>query len=152
MKSALPIVCVVATSAPTSTEAPGAKYTPLGLVKNTWPLALMRPKIWLGLASSTRFKVTLLAEGWLKLTCACAPTLKVCQSIAARDVLCVMFITAALWTIVTVLATTCPPVGNCMGAGGSGGAASAAALLARISASATTLPEALLPRPLASSR
>ena len=44
----------------------------------------MRPKIWLGLLSSTRFNVTLLLLGWLKLTCAEAPTLKLCQSMAAR--------------------------------------------------------------------
>ena len=54
---------VVAAKLPTSTLEPGAKYTPLGLVKNTCPLALILPKIWLGLLSSTRLSNTALLLG-----------------------------------------------------------------------------------------
>ena len=63
MKSSTPMRCVVATSPPTSTLEPGAKNTPLGLVKKTCPGAVIRPKIWLGLLSSTRLSVTLLLDG-----------------------------------------------------------------------------------------
>jgi len=63
MKLASLMLWLVATSAPTSTDAVGEKYTPLGLLKNTWPLDVMRPKIWLGLLSLTRFRVTACALG-----------------------------------------------------------------------------------------
>ena len=44
----------------------------------------MRPKIWLGLLSATRFKVADWAFGCWKCTCAWLPTLKLCQSTTAR--------------------------------------------------------------------
>ena len=72
----------------------------------------MRPKIWLGLASSTRFKVTLDDDGCRKLTAAAAPTLNVFQSMAARCVLWLMFMVAPDCAIFPVPATICPPVGN----------------------------------------
>ncbi len=77
----------------------------------------MRPKIWLGLLSSTRLSVTLLLLGWLKLTCAADPTLKLCQSMAARWLLWLTFSTVALWLMTACPATTCPPEGNWVGTG-----------------------------------
>jgi hypothetical protein len=59
-------------------------------------LALMRPKIWLGLLSSTRFSVTLPDEGCTNVTCACDPRLKLCQSMAARLLLWLMVMRAWL--------------------------------------------------------
>jgi len=47
IKSSLLMPWVVATRPPTSTLEPGAKKTPLGLVRNTWPGAVILPKIWL---------------------------------------------------------------------------------------------------------
>ena len=69
---------------------------PLLLVRKTCPLAVMRPKIWLGLGSSTRLSIAALLEGWMKLTRAALPTLKVCQSMAARLLLWVTVSVAAL--------------------------------------------------------
>ena len=76
--------CVVAVMAPTSTDDVGEKYTPLALLKNTWPLAVRRPKIWLGLLSFTRLSVTDCALGCTKLMLAACPRLKLSQFSTAR--------------------------------------------------------------------
>ena len=121
MKASLLMLWVVATKPPTSTLAPGAKYTPDGLVKKTWPLALMRPKIWLGSLLKTRLSVTLLALGCTKFTCAALPTSNRVQSTTARWLLWVMVMLALLVpTVLAMLAvppTTLPPVGNWVEAG-----------------------------------
>ena len=78
----------------------------------TWPLAVIRPKIWLGSLLSTRLIVTLLALGWLNCTCALLPTLKVCQLMAALWLLCWMTMLAPLWLMLAGPAMTCPAVGN----------------------------------------
>ena len=100
----------------------GEKYTPLALLKITCPFDSMRPKIWLGLASFTRFSVADWALGWLKRTCALAPTLKLPQSTTARALLWLTTMLAAwavlLWLMLAAPCTTCPPVGNWLGAGG----------------------------------
>ena len=100
---------------------------PLPLLKNTWPLALIRPKIWLGLPPVTRFKVTLLALGWLKLTVASRPTLKVFQFKAALAVLWLMFRVLPVCCNVAWPALTVPPVGNAL----TGGAACAMPAMSR---------------------
>ena len=88
MKSASPMLMVVASRPPTSTRASRPKYTPCGLLRTTCPLALMRPKIWLGLAPITRLSITLCALGWMNCTWASLPTLKLCQFKTARWLLC----------------------------------------------------------------
>jgi hypothetical protein len=90
----------------------GPNKTPLGLDKNTWPLALMRPKIWLAWVSSTRLRVTALAEGWTKLTWAWAPTLKLFQFSTARLLDWLMLRLLPLWPMLAVPATTLPPWGS----------------------------------------
>ena len=131
MKSASPMPCVVAIRPPTSTRAEGLKYTPDGLVRMTWPLAVMRPKIWLGSLPCTRFSVTLLAPGCWNCTCAPLPTLKLCQLIAARSLPWVMTMLAPLCAMPAWPELTWPPVGNWPAAGaagatdGAGGAARA---------------------------
>jgi len=60
--------------------------TPLGLSKNTWPLACSAPSITELSFPTTRFNVIALALGWLKSTVALLPTLKLPQSITARPV------------------------------------------------------------------
>ena len=153
MKSALSMAWVVATSAPTSAEAVGLKYTPLGLLRKTWPLAVMRPWIWLAWVSSTRLRVTEVLLGWTKSTRALAPTLKVCQSSAPCWVAWVTVMVAPCWPIVTAPPTTWPPVGNCVvdgGVAGAGGAAACAmpAAAAPANSAASSLPRPLcLPRP-----
>ena len=88
---------VVAVSEPTSTVAVGEKYTPLGLLKITCPLALMRPKIWLGELPVMRLSSTLLDDGWAMLTWACEPTSKLFQLITARALSWVMDMVAPDW-------------------------------------------------------
>ena len=128
--------CVVAVKLPTSTLEPGAKYTPLGLVKNTWPLALIWPKIWLGLLSRTRLSKTLLLLGWWTVTVALAPTLKLCQLTMAWLELCCTAMLAAMavcvWLMATLPAATWAPMGSWLTAGGGAAIAhgAAAALLA----------------------
>ena len=63
IKSSTLMFCVVAINPPTLTCELGPNNTPLGLLINTCPLALMLPNIWLPLVSKTRFSVTELAEG-----------------------------------------------------------------------------------------
>ena len=133
---------------------------PLPLLKNTWPLALICPKIWLGLPPVTRFKVTLLALGWLKLTVASRPTLKVFQFKAALAVLWLMFRVLPVCCRVAWPALTVPPVGNAL----TGGAACAIPAMSREEANVlrrkqpvparwllTTEPPVRLPRDLTNS-
>ena len=91
--------------------AVGEKYTPLGLLKITCPLALMRPKIWLGELPVMRLSSTLLDDGWAMLTWACEPTSKRFQLITARWLVWVTSITAlfAPTLIAAWPATTTPP-------------------------------------------
>ena len=103
-------------SAPTSTEAVGEKYTPYAFVKNTWPLEVMRPNIWLGLLSFTRFSMTACTLGCTKLILAALPRLKVLQLTTALWLVWLTVIAAAcavaVWVRVAVPRTTTPPVGN----------------------------------------
>ena len=91
------------------------------MVRKTWPLALMRPKIWLGSLLNTRLSVTLLALGCTKFTCAALPTSKRVQSTTARWLLWVMVMLAlpapVVLAMLAVPATTLPPVGNCVEVG-----------------------------------
>ena len=117
MKLSSLMLCVVATTPPTSTDDVGEKNTPLGLLKNTWPLAVMRPKIWLGLLSFTRLSVMAFALGCTKFTEAELPRLKVSQFTTARWLLWFTVSAAAcavaVWLRVAVPRTTLPPLGNC---------------------------------------
>ncbi len=90
---------------------------PAGLLKKTCPFDVMRPKIWLGCASSTRFSVTLALLGCLKFTCALAPRLKLCQSMAARWLLWVTSKRAPLLPMTAWPATTWPPWGKVLAGG-----------------------------------
>src|SRR2546421_10228618 len=80
------IVSVVAKSAPTSTLALGANRTPFGLLRKTWPLAVMRPKMSDGLLPRTRLTVSEEALGWLKFTHALEPMVKLFQLIVPLSV------------------------------------------------------------------
>ena len=122
---------------------------PAGLLRNTWPLLLMRPKIWLALPSRTRLSVTLAASGCLKVTLAPVPRLKLCQSMTARWLPCWMVMAAPAWPMLAWPATTLPPCGKVVAAG----PAWASAAPAKPSASAagslrSAANRALPPRPL----
>src|SRR6185503_8480342 len=82
-KSSCFMLSVVATRPPTSMLAPGAKYTPVGLLRKTWPLADRRPKNWTGL--STRYSA-LPPVGWAMMTEALALVLKVVKLTAELSV------------------------------------------------------------------
>ena len=59
---------VDASKPPTVTLAVGPNSTPLGLMMNTWPLALSTPSSALGSVPVTRFSATEERNGWLKVT------------------------------------------------------------------------------------
>ncbi len=107
-------VCVVATKPPTSTLDDLPKYTPCGLTKITCPGAVMRPKIWLGCMSITRFKVDDCALGCWKLTVAFCPTLKLLQSTMARWLVWFTFSVLPDWLMLAWPVLTTPPVGSCV--------------------------------------
>ena len=117
MKSSLLMPMVVTSKPPTSTCDVAPKITPLALLMNTCPGALMRPMIWLGSPPTTRLSVTDDAEGWLKLTRASLPTLKLFQSIAARLLLWLMLSVLPVALMLALPPTTLPPLGNWLGAG-----------------------------------
>ncbi len=81
------------------------------------PLASICPAISDGLALITRFSATEDADGWMKSTVCCDPTLKLCQLITARWLLCVIVVVLGLLLIVALPAFTAPPVGCAFGAG-----------------------------------
>src|SRR5215510_13553025 len=107
---------LVATSAPTSTCAVLPKRTPLGLTRNTWPLAVIRPRI-----SEppdelvTRFSTTEEELGCAKLTLALDPMLKLDQLMIAFGVAWFTSMRAPDWLIAAAPAATCPPVGSAVG-------------------------------------
>src|ERR1043166_7152447 len=106
---------VVAKSPPTSTEALGPKSTPFGLVRKTWPLALSRPKISLGLLPSTRLSAIADELGWVKLTAALEPIEKLCQLRMAEFVLCVICMFGPEVEMFALPAATLPPLGSVVG-------------------------------------
>ena len=107
---------MVAVRLPTSTVALLLKYTPFGLLMNTWPLPVILPKIWLALLSSTRLSTAELLFGSTKFTCAALPRLKVFQSMTARWLVWSTLSTAVVGVLLVVIVaeppTTVPPVGN----------------------------------------
>ncbi len=77
----------------------------------------MRPAICEGSGPTTRFSVTALGDGWLKVTLCWLPTLKLCQLTAARWVDWLIAVLLAVWLIAAAPAITTPPVGWAFGAG-----------------------------------
>ena len=76
----------LAVSAAALTWAPGAKYTPCGLTRNTRPLASICPKICDWFAPTTRFRIDAVAPGWLNTTYSSLSTENVDQLTTARAV------------------------------------------------------------------
>ena len=138
MKSAWLMPRVLATRPPTFTCAPGANSTPFGFTKNTWPVLVSLPKIWLASVPSTRFSVAPPA-GWLKCTCALAPMLKLCQSMAARAVLCTMSMRGPCVAILAAPPTTWPPLGRAVVGGPAASAGAAIVPSSAASAAATVV-------------
>ena len=61
-----------------------------------------------------RLSATALALGWMKLTVAAAPILKLCQLRATRWLACCTVSTLAVWLMAALPATTLPPVGRAL--------------------------------------
>src|SRR6185312_4225884 len=112
MKWASLVSRVLAVRLETSRDEPGANRMPLGLIRNTWPLALISPKMLEGLLPMTRFSTTEELLGWLNCTYSFEPMENCCQLMEARW---------ELWLTMTPLlpavpmvaepAATCPPLG-----------------------------------------
>ena len=106
-----PVSSVEATRPPTLTCAPWPNTTPFGLMRKTWPLASMRPRIRLPLVSAMRLTAMDVVEGWTKSTVSCLPTLKLAQPSDRLALDCLMVVTAPDCVIVPLPAVTCPPLG-----------------------------------------
>ena len=78
----------------------------------TWPGAVIRPKIWLGWVSMTRFSVADWALGCWKLTVASLPMLKLVQSTTALWLVWLMLSVLADWLMLAWPAATWPPLGS----------------------------------------
>ncbi len=86
---------------------------PLVLIRNTWPLALIWPKMVEASLPTTRLSVEELALGCRKFTFSPLPTLNVCQLMMPLSVVCVMLSEPlAGAAIVTLPEATWPPVGS----------------------------------------
>ncbi|MNN26990.1 hypothetical protein D3C81_1405120 [compost metagenome] len=113
MKSSLEMSRVEATSPPVLTRAPEPNTTPLGLTRNTRPLAVRRPAISEGMPPVTRLSSMLLTPGWLMSTRFCPPIENVSQLTMARSLVCCRAIApgvARFW--VTEPLTGLNPVGS----------------------------------------
>src|SRR3954470_9022147 len=111
MKSASLIDSVEATRPPTFTDAPLPNRMPLGLTRNTRPLAERLPKIADGSAPSTRLSATELLVGCLNCTDSPAAMPKPCQLMVVFALPCVMVVVLPLVVMVAVPAATTPPDG-----------------------------------------
>ena len=105
---------VEATIPPTFTCAVLENTTPLGLSKNTWPLAFSRPMIWEALLSSTWLMATEDWLGWLKLTVASWPMLKVFQLLLRVWLFWLMLSVSLVWVKLAEPEFTWAPVGNAL--------------------------------------
>ena len=112
MKSLWLSLRVEATRPPTFTDALCPNNIPFGLIKNTWPLADMRPKMPEGSVPSTWLMVTERLLGCEKKTDSCAPMLKLCQPIAAFCVVCVMVVLPGAALMEARPQVTTPPNGS----------------------------------------
>lgn len=98
--------------APALTWAVGVNSTPLGLSRNSWPLAFTAPWMTETSAPRTRFSATAVLEGCTKFTVAPWPTEKVCQSTARRELDWLTVRVLPDWLRLPVPAATRPPVGR----------------------------------------
>ncbi len=112
MKASFAISAVETTSPPTSTRDPAPNSTPLGLIRNTRPLAVSDPRIELASPPKTRFSVMEVVPGWLNRALSPAFSEKLRQSMIARS-LCWVTTIWPLPSPATVAdpATTCAPSG-----------------------------------------
>ena len=106
-----------ATRPPALTVAPAPNTTPLGLTSTTWPLADSLPSICEASPAVTRFSAMAEASGCRKVTAACLPMSKPCQSRIALGLVWVMVMALPASAMDAWPAVTRPPVGRALGAG-----------------------------------
>src|SRR5579859_6232640 len=112
MKSLSLMSWVLATRPETSSTAPRPNRMPLGLMRNTWPLALMLPRMLEGMPPMTRFSTTAELSGCRNCTYSFAPTENCCQLMAAFWLVCLTRVPLAPGVLMLAWPpTTCPPVG-----------------------------------------
>ena len=111
MKSASEMARVDATSPPTFTDAPAPNRMPLGLTRNTLPLAVRLPSMFEGSDPMTRFSATELLPGCTNWTDSPARTPKLCQLIATLGVVWVIVMFPGVPPMVALPAETTPPTG-----------------------------------------
>ncbi len=145
MKALLAMSAVEITSELTLTWLPCSNTTPDGLTSTTLPLAVMRPAIAEGSGPTTRFSVVALALGCWKVTLCAEPTLKLCQSTAARELDCCTVVTVVVWLMLACPATTWPPCGCALG--GSGPACAGSPSTSSTAACSAVLPSNAARRP-----
>src|SRR5690606_24895039 len=101
-----------ATRPPTLTAALGPKRTPLGLTKNTRPLAVKLPRMLEASDPSTRLRAMALLPGCRNSTDSPLPRLDACQLIATFWLVWVIFRALAVPSMVALPTDTAPPVGR----------------------------------------
>ena len=111
MKSASLIAMVDATNPPTLTDAPWPNRMPLGLTRNTLPLAERLPRMLDGSEPTTRLSATELLLGCTNCTDSPALIPKLCQLMATFDVVWVMVIFPEVPPMLAAPAATTPPTG-----------------------------------------
>ncbi len=111
MKSSSVMSAVEASSPPTFTTEDWWKITPCRLISQTLPFASSRPRMWLGAASSTRFRATDSRPGCRKRTTSSAPTSKLSQSITTLEPPWRIVVTAPCVSIRASPRLTLPPSG-----------------------------------------
>ena len=102
---------MLAISPPTFICAVAPKMMPWVLIRNTWPLELILPKIWLGFWSRMRLRATAERPGWLNSTDSLALRLKVSQFSANRCEIWLMTVSLPCCAMLPEPPTTTPPVG-----------------------------------------
>ena len=102
---------VEASRPPTLIWASLPKITPLGLISQTWPLALILPRIWLPWVSKMRLTANALADGWTKLTVSLLATLKLCQLMESLSLAWLIVVVLPFALMLPLPPTSCPPWG-----------------------------------------
>jgi len=112
MKSLSLMLRVEATRPPTLIDAPRPKSMPLGLSRNTLPLAVRLPRMLEGSGPSTRLRAIELLSGCTNWTASVAPMLKLCQLIATFWLVWVMVVLPAELLMAAPPSVTTPPTGR----------------------------------------
>jgi len=110
--SSLLMLRVDTTRSPTLIQAVLLKRTPLGLMRNTLPLAFSAPCIFDISLLTTRLRTADVADGCSKVTLLSTPMENPCQSITMFCDVWFMVMSASVWFMEPLPAVMSPPVGR----------------------------------------